>query len=93
MLFTVISLFWPGIGVGWTGSGDDADLLLPKGFEGHRVEYTLSQLVPMAGVLVMASCLYVLGSFGRRLRANSPNISTPAVDGPGLSNEKESIGA
>ncbi|SIL15735.1 Putative amino acid permease [Mycobacteroides abscessus subsp. abscessus] len=93
MLFTVVSLFWPGVGVGWTGSGDDADALLPKGFEGHRLEYTLSQLVPMAAVLGMASCLYLLGVFGKRPTAARRDMSSPQDGVPGITNEKESIGA
>lgn len=93
MLFTVVSLFWPGVGVGWTGSGDDADALLPKGFEGHRLEYTLSQLVPMAAVLGMASCLYLLGVFGKRPTAARQDMSSPQDGVPGITNEKESIGA
>lgn len=93
MLFTVVSLFWPGIGVGWFGSGHEADALLPRGFEGHRIEYTVSQLVPMTGVLVMASCLYLLGSASRRSRVAGGDLSQPVADRPDGHEAKESIGA
>lgn len=66
VLYTVIVLIWPGFGVGWFGTeGDPADSL-PQSFSGERGAYTLSQLVPLAVILVFGFAAYALGAPTRR---------------------------
>ena len=61
VFFTVIVLLWPGFGVGWFGTeGDPADSL-PAGFEGQRLAYTLSQVLPLALFLAVGLLFYALG--------------------------------
>jgi amino acid transporter len=61
--FTVATLIWPGLGVGWFGTDGNPDDSLPSAFAGERLSYTLSQLIPL-GVSVLIGLLFVL--WGRR---------------------------
>ena len=64
--FDVLVLIWPGFGVGWFGtSGTPADSL-PESFAGQRLDYTLSQLVPLAIILVLGLIFYAAGTRTRR---------------------------
>jgi amino acid transporter len=67
VLFTVVVLIWPGFGVGWFGtSGSPADSL-PSSFAGQRLGYTLSQVVPLAAILLLGFVSYACGTHTRRL--------------------------
>ncbi|MCE7006764.1 hypothetical protein LWC34_28635 [Kibdelosporangium philippinense] len=61
--FTVATLIWPGLGVGWFGTEGNPDDSLPTAFAGERLSYTLSQLIPL-GVALAIGVLFVL--WGRR---------------------------
>lgn len=68
VVFTLVQLVWPGLGVGWFGtSGDPADSL-PEGFAHDRLGYALSQLVPLALCVGLGVLFYVLGTPTRRAR-------------------------
>ncbi|MEU9112275.1 APC family permease [Streptomyces sp. NPDC048483] len=64
--FTVIVLIWPGFGVGWFGSAGSAADSLPESFAGQRLQYTLSQVVPLLLFLAIGAAFYVLGAPARR---------------------------
>jgi amino acid transporter len=53
----LVAVLWPGLGTG------DPDAYLPDGFAGQRLAFTLSELVPLAAVLVAA---FLLSRLGRR---------------------------
>ncbi|MFE3202396.1 APC family permease [Embleya sp. NPDC059237] len=78
MLFTVVALVWPGLGVGWFGTSGDAADYLPAGFEGHRAAYTATQLVPIVLIVGLGCLLHALGTRHRRalVRASSTPAST-----------------
>jgi len=59
-LFTTIAIIYPGIG---TAHPDDS---LPSGFAGERLQYTLSQVIPLAVMILIGLLFYVLGAPTRR---------------------------
>ncbi|WP_405962177.1 APC family permease [Streptomyces sp. NBC_00723] len=69
MVFTVVALIWPGLGAGWFGTVGDPAEYLPDGFQGQRVAYTLSQLVPITLILVLG---VLFGLAGRRTGVTEP---------------------
>ncbi len=58
--FTTIAIVYPGIG---TASPDSS---LPSGFAGQRLQYELSQLIPLAAMVLIGLAFYALG---RRTRS------------------------
>ncbi|MBT2508001.1 APC family permease [Streptomyces sp. ISL-98] len=64
--FTVVVLIWPGFGVGWFGTDGAAADSLPESFAGERLQYTLSQVVPLVLFLVIGLIFYALGVKTRR---------------------------
>lgn len=54
-LFTTIAIIYPGIG---TAHPDDS---LPSGFAGQRLEYTLSQVIPLIVMVLIGLLFYALG--------------------------------
>ena len=66
VLFTVVVLIWPGFGVGWFGTGGNPADSLPSGFAGQRLGYTLSQVVPLAAILLLGFLSYAFGTRTRR---------------------------
>ncbi|MFI1434517.1 APC family permease [Streptomyces lydicus] len=86
--FTVVDLIWPGFGVGWFGTEGSAADSLPKSFAGQRLQYTLSQVVPLLLFLGIGAVFYALGAPARRrsaafeARAESsrvPDTRTPLI--------------
>lgn len=65
--FTVATLIWPGLGVGWFGTAGNPDDSLPSAFAGDRLSYTLSQLIPL-GFSVLIGVLFVVMGW-RQIRA------------------------
>ena len=53
--FTTIAIVYPGIG---TATPDSS---LPSGFSGQRLQYELSQLVPLAAMVLIGLLFYALG--------------------------------
>jgi amino acid transporter len=61
--FTTIAIIYPGIG---TAHPDDS---LPSGFEHQRLQYTLSQLIPLVVMVLIGLLFYALGAPTRRQAA------------------------
>src|ERR1022692_4490384 len=61
--FTTVAIIYPGIG---TASPDSS---LPSGFAGERLQYTLTQVIPL-GVMVLIGLLFY--ALGRNTRQQSP---------------------
>jgi amino acid transporter len=74
VLYTVIVLVWPGFGIGWFGSSGDPADSLPQSFAGQRLAYTLSQLVPLALIVVIGFIAYALGTPTRRAERESARL-------------------
>jgi amino acid transporter len=66
VVFTVVVLVWPGLGVGWFGTGGNPADSLPSSFAGQRLGYTLSQVVPLAAILLLGVLSYACGTRTRR---------------------------
>jgi glutamate:GABA antiporter len=58
--FTTIAIIYPGLGTA------DPDASLPSGFAGQRLEYTLSQVIPLAVMILIGLLFYALGAPTRR---------------------------
>jgi glutamate:GABA antiporter len=53
--FTTVAIIWPGIGTANPNSS------LPTGFAGQRLEYTLSQVIPLGAMILIGLLFYALG--------------------------------
>jgi hypothetical protein len=53
-------LLWPGFG---TAHPDES---LPKSFTGQRLEYTLSQVLPLLTIILVGVVFYLIGSYQLR---------------------------
>jgi amino acid transporter len=71
---TTIAIIYPGIG---TAHPDDS---LPSGFEHQRLEYTLSQVIPLVVMILIGLLFYALGAPTRR-QARADAVSSEAVPG------------
>ena len=69
---TTIAIIYPGIG---TAHPDDS---LPEGFERQRLEYTLSQVIPLVVMILIGLLFYALGAPTRR-QARADAVSSQAV--------------
>ena len=68
-----IALLWPGFGT------SQPDSSLPDGFAGQRLQYELSQFLPLVFLLVVGSLFYLSGRRTRREVAQSPQpVRVPA---------------
>jgi amino acid transporter len=78
-LLATVCLLWPGFG---TSAPDSA---LPQGFGGQRLQYELSQFLPLVVLLAIGVLFYVLGGHTRRhmvsLRTQGPVGSGAAPAG------------
>jgi glutamate:GABA antiporter len=72
--FTTIAIIYPGIG---TAHPDDS---LPSGFEHQRLEYTLSQVIPLVVMILIGLLFYALGAPTRR---QSAQAAVSGQAGPG----------
>jgi glutamate:GABA antiporter len=78
-LLATIVLIWPGFGVTWFGAGGDPNANLAfLGFSHQRLQYELSQIVPLAVIIVVGVLFYLLGTKTRQQAAEevvSPDLS------------------
>ncbi len=65
-LLTTIAIIWPGIGT------SDPDASLPEGFGGQRLQYELSQIVPLVVMILIGLLFYALGARTRREQVAVP---------------------
>ncbi len=56
VLLAIVAALWPGIGQA------NPDAALPAGFEGRRLEFTLTELVPLAVFLGLGLLFFALGT-------------------------------
>ena len=72
-LLATVALIWPGFGVGWFGtSGSPNDALAALSFAHQRMAYELSQIVPLALIIVVGVIFYALGRTTRQDVATEP---------------------
>jgi hypothetical protein len=53
--FTTVMLLWPGLGA------SDPDASLPSGFAHQRLQFELSQIIPLFAIVALGVLFYVLG--------------------------------
>jgi amino acid transporter len=80
-LLATVALIWPGFGVNWFGAGGNPnDALAGLSFSHQRLQYELSQLVPLAVIIVIGLVFYVLGGKTRQEpAAEAAPVITPAA--------------
>jgi amino acid transporter len=72
-LLATVALIWPGFGVGWFGTGGSPnDGLAALSFSHQRLAYELSQIVPLAVIVLVGAVFYALGRSTRRSAATEP---------------------
>jgi hypothetical protein len=78
-----VFLIWPGLGVNWLGAGGNPnDSLAALSFSHQRLQYELSQIVPLAVIVVIGVAFYLLGSKTRRepaIAATAPEDHTDSA--------------
>jgi amino acid transporter len=76
-----VALVWPGFGTGWFGThGAADDALVSLGFKGERLQYELSQFIPLAVIVVAGLIFYALGRATRHQVVDVPP-DTEAIAG------------
>ncbi|WP_407554200.1 APC family permease [Streptomyces sp. Pv4-95] len=80
--FTVVVLIWPGFGVGWFGTEGSSAASLPESFAGERLQYTLSQVLPLLLFIGVGLLFAVLGAPARR-RGRAAEAAARAERGEG----------
>jgi glutamate:GABA antiporter len=66
-LVATVFLLWPGLGVNWFGAtGNPNSSLAALSFSGQRLEYELTQFVPLAIIVLIGLIFYVLGGRTRQ---------------------------
>ena len=72
-LLATVALLWPGFGVNWFGAGGNPnDSLAALSFSHERLEYELSQIVPLLVIVVIGVIFYFLGSSTRKQEVTEP---------------------
>ena len=75
---TTIAIIWPGIGTA------DPNASLPTSFAGERLQYTLSQVIPLGAMVLIGLAFYAFGAPTRRQAALAAAASqTAAPQAPG----------
>jgi glutamate:GABA antiporter len=69
-LVATVFLLWPGLGVNWLGAGGNPNASLAAlSFSSQRLQYELTQFVPLAIIAVIGLIFYVLGGRTRQQEA------------------------
>jgi amino acid transporter len=79
-LIASIALLYPGIFDALIGGR--ADDSLPTAFTHRRGAYELTQILPLAAIIVMALVFYALGTKTRRRTVTGPVVAAPATAHP-----------
>jgi amino acid transporter len=74
-LLTTIAILWPGIGT------SDPDASLPEGFGGQRLQYELSQIIPLAVMIVIGLLFYASGAKTRREQVTPAGVPAGVAAG------------
>ena len=79
-----LALVWPGFGIGWFGtSGNPDDALVYLSFGGQRLQYELTQLLPLLFFVGVGIVFYLVGGRTRRdmvdVRIAAESNSTESV--------------
>jgi glutamate:GABA antiporter len=77
--FTTLEIIYPGT---FTAHPDNS---LPSGFTGERLQYTLSQVIPLVVMVLIGLLFYALGAPTRRqtARADAVSAEAPSAQAPG----------
>jgi amino acid transporter len=68
-----LALVWPGFGIGWFGtSGNPDDALVDLSFSGQRLQYELTQLLPLLFFVGVGVVFYLVGGRTRRDMVDVP---------------------
>jgi hypothetical protein len=59
-VFGTVVVLWPGLGVNWFGQKGSPDASLPTGFT--RMQFELSQFIPLGVILLVGVTFYLLGA-------------------------------
>jgi glutamate:GABA antiporter len=84
---TTVAIIWPGIGT------SNPDASLPSGFEGERLQYTLSQVIPLAVMIALGLLLYALGRRTRQQPGPELAAATAAAGAPSPGTAADTPGA
>ena len=68
-------LVWPGLG------SAHPDASLPTGFAGQRLQFELSQILPLLVIVGLGVVFYALGAPTRAARADQPEADAAGVSG------------
>jgi len=80
-LLATVALIWPGFGVNWFGAGGNPnDDLAALSFSHERLQYELSQLVPLAIIVAIGVLFYFLGGKTRQETTAEPARTAAPVD-------------
>jgi len=81
-LVATVFLLWPGLGVNWFGAGGNPnDSLAALSFSSQRLQYELTQFVPLAIIVAAGLVFYVLGGRARREEVEEPLAAANAPAG------------
>ncbi len=69
-VFASVVVVWPGLGVNWFGQNGHPDSSLPAGFT--RMQFELSQFIPLGVILVVGVIFYLLGAKTRAQMVEVP---------------------
>jgi amino acid transporter len=72
-VFATVALLWPGV---LTAHPDDS---LPAGFAGQRMQYEVSQIIPLLVLLGIGVLFYILGAPTRRELVTDPELLGDSV--------------
>jgi amino acid transporter len=86
-VFGSVVILWPGLGVNWFGQKGSPDASLPAGFT--RLQFELTQFIPLALILLLGVSFYLLGRKTRAQMVEIPftdevRLAQPAAAGAGL---------
>jgi amino acid transporter len=80
-VFASVVVVWPGLGVNWFGQTGSPDASLPAGFT--RLQFELSQFIPLGVILVTGVIFYLLGAKTRAQMVEIPFQEEAKLPQPG----------
>jgi glutamate:GABA antiporter len=80
-VFGTVVILWQGIGVNWFGQNGSPDASLPAGFT--RLQFELSQFIPLAVILLIGVAFYILGRKTRAQMVEIPFADEAKLPQPG----------